>query len=920
MHGLLDRRWHALGAEEVLRLLDTDAARGLDLLDVRERQEQFGSNTLPEHRERGPLARFLLQFHTPLIYVLLGAALVTAALEEWVDSGVILAVVLVNAIVGFIQEGRALRAIEALRSSLAVNATVIRAGEHMEIPAEELAPGDIVLLRSGDKVAADLRLIQSKDLQIDESALTGESTPVAKQVEATSADAPLGDRSSLAFSSTVVTFGTGRGVVVATGRQTQIGRISGMVSESEALSTPLTQAIGRFSRILVIVILALAAVTFVVGVLHGRAWTETFMAGVALAVGAIPEGLPAAVTIILAIGVSRMARRGAIIRRLPAVETLGSTTVICSDKTGTLTRNEMTVRRIACGDEIFEVEGVGYEPSGDFTREGRYTDPQEHPDLLECLRCAALCTDSIVVYKDDRWHVEGDPTEAALLVAASKAGLTREALERDLPRVDEIPFESQHQYMATLHQPEEGAAVVYLKGSIESILSRCERGLRGGAATEEFDPDATHALADELSRQGLRVLAMAKMEAPEGADAIGHHSVERGLTFLGLVGMEDPPREEARHAVRRCLEAGMQVKMITGDHPSTAMAIARQIGVVGDGVGSADEDGETLTGRQIELMEDGALIDRAESCAVFARVSPEHKLRIVRALQERRHVIAMTGDGVNDAPALKRADIGVAMGQGGTAAAREAADMILTDDNFATIEAAIEEGRAVFDNIIKFIVWTLPTNGGEALVILMAILLGAALPVEPVHILWINMTTAVCLGLMLAFEAKEKGIMRRPPRDPKSPMLAPWMIGRIIMVSALLCASAFIVFRWERGVGGSEAAAQTAAATLFVMGELAYLFACRSLRAPIWRIDPFSNMWIWIGVGTMTALQVAFVHTAVMNALFHTEPMSLGAWLRVLAFSSVILAAVELEKWIADRGVRAAAHRAAADEGRSGVG
>jgi len=793
MDNLLARHWHHLPRDEIETLLESDAEKGLDTFEVLHRQNNFGPNRLTLKKGKSPLVLFLLQFHQPLVYILLGAAFVTFALQEWVDSGVIFGVVLVNSVIGFIQESKALKAIEALARAMKGVAMVVRAGEKENIAASELVPGDLVLLQSGDKVPADLRLLRSRELQIDESALTGESVSVQKQAERLAQDTVLADRNNMAYSSTLVTYGTGAGVVVATGDGTEIGRINALIASADTLATPLTKKITHFSGILLWVILGLAGLTLLAGWFHGEPLLDTFMAAVALAVGAIPEGLPAAMTIMLAIGVSKMAQRHAIIRRMPAVETLGSTTVICSDKTGTLTQNQMTVQQICAGDRCYEFSGVGYAPQGEISLDESAIDPQSHPALEECLKAGLLCNDSRLINDGEQWGSEGDPTEVALITAAFKAGLEREALEQAMSRIDTLPFESQHQYMATLHSVATGAApVIYMKGSVESVLSRCRDTYGTGSDTGLLDQASIHRNVEEMAARGLRVLAFARKVVTTPVQVVTHDEVADGLTFLGLQAMMDPPRPEAIAAVKACQKAGIQVKMITGDHVATAAAIARQIGLQSST--QSDPDNFAINGHRLSQLADHELVEVAQRTAVFARVSPEQKLRLVEALQAKGHVVAMTGDGVNDAPALKQADIGVAMGVGGTEVAKEAADMVLTDDNFSTIEAAVEEGRAVFDNLVKFITWTLPTNIGEGLVILVAVFAGLTLPITPVQILWINMTTAVLLGLMLAFEGKEPGIMERPPRRPDTPVLTRTLGFRIGLVSLMLLLSAFGLF------------------------------------------------------------------------------------------------------------------------------
>ena len=900
------RNAHQLPASEILEHLGTDAQRGLDLAEVASRLSKFGPNRIPMGKGPGSLIRFLLQFHAPLVYILLAAAGITAILHEWVDSIVIVAVVLVNAIVGFIQESSAAKALAALAHTTLTEATVLRGGHMRRVSSTELVPGDIVLLQSGDKVPADLRLFHCRDLQVDESALTGESVPVLKHAEPTAADVGLAERHNLAFTSTLVTYGQARGVVFATGSRTEVGHISKLISTADVLETPLTRKIAKFSHLLLIVILSLSTVTFLVGWWRGQPVIDTFMAAVALAVGAIPEGLPAAVTITLSIGVSRMARRRAIIRKLPAVETLGSTTMVCSDKTGTLTVNQMTVSEIVAGDTLYEVTGTGYQPVGEIqvVNEGD-ANFAANAAARECSIAGVLCNDSALAQQDDRWEVQGDPTEGALLTSAAKGGFDHREWNSICRRLDVIPFESQHQYMATLHASDTASECrMYVKGAVEVLLSKSVTALDAGGNRVPVDVARVQQQVANLAAKGLRVLAFAFADRPRGTRSLAHADI-RELTFLGLQGMLDPPRAEAIRAVQACRSAGIQVKMITGDHALTAQAIARQIGL-GDSEPSPNAGPLVLTGSELATQSDAELNDSVERVAVFARVSPEQKLRLVRALQTRGHIVAMTGDGVNDAPALKQADIGVAMGITGTEVAKESADMILTDDNFATIEAAVEEGRGVFDNLTKFIVWTLPTNMGEGLVILFAIVAGLTLPILPVQILWINMTTAVLLGLMLAFEPKEADIMRRPPRDPQTPLLTGVLMGRILIVSTILLVGAFGAFNWALEHGkqlgmdktATEAYARTVAVNVFVMVELFYLLNCRSLTRSIFQLGLFSNGWIWVGVGSMVALQLAFTYAPFMNRFFHSAPIGWDAWWRILLTAAVAYGIIGLEKWL----------------------
>ena len=889
----ISRHWHHLPIYEVTELLESNREQGLDRFAVEHRLEAFGPNTITAQKGQGKLIRFLLQFHQPLIYILIASGVITAFLQEWVDSGVIFGVVLVNAFVGYLQEAKAVNALDALARTMTTEATVLRQGEKRRIPATELVVGDIVFLQSGDKVPADLRLFQVRDLQIAEAPLTGESAPVAKDHGLHGRDTALADRRNMAYASTLVTYGQGRGIVTGTGDATEVGRISQLISAAEALATPLTRKISEFSNVLLYVILGLAGLTIIVGLLRGQTFVDMFMAAVALAVGAIPEGLPAAVTITLAIGVSRMAQKRAIIRKLPAVETLGSTTVICTDKTGTLTENQMTVQEIVAGGLSYTVTGTGYNPM-----QGRIESPvvasgSTSPTLLECLRAGFLCNDSQLVEEEGIWQVHGDPTEGALLTSARKGGLGSETLGAS-PRLDTVPFESEHQYMASLHDIGPGGPrLVYLKGGVEALLSRCASQLDALGNPVPLRAAEIQSAVEDMAAKGLRVLAMASKEMTPTTSEIHHGDLITGLIFLGLQGMIDPPRPEAIAAVATCQAAGIRVKMITGDHPLTAAAIANQVGLCDR---TSIQNIPVLTGPELEKLSDSQLIARAEDTAVFARVSPEQKFRLVEALQARGQVVAMTGDSVNDAPALKRADIGVAMGITGTEVAKEAADMVLTDDNFSSIEAAVEEGRGVFDNLVKFIAWALPTNLGEGLVILTAIFLGVTLPILPVQILWINMTTAGFLGLALAFEPKEPGIMLRPPRQPNAPILSRSMIFRITLVSFLMLGAAFWLFAWEQRIGATLAEARTAAVNAFVMVELFYLFNCRSLEKSIFQLGFFSNPWVLGGSIAMFLLQIAYTYLPVMNRLFQSAPIDLAVWGRTVVAGVLVFVVIEIEK------------------------
>jgi cation-transporting ATPase F len=888
-------KWHSLGVEEILQRMKTSIKQGLTMEEVERRQKMYGKNVILQKRKIHPLKLFFYQFHQPLVYILIGAGAITLALNELVDAAVIFGVTLINAVIGFFQELKALTAIESLAKAIPSEATVLRLGLRQRIPAAELTIGDIVILESGDKVAADIRLLRVRDLQIDESALTGESIPVMKTIDALAEDTVLADRINMAYSSTLVTYGAGIGVVTEIGNQTQIGKINQLIASADLLATPLTQSIAKFSNLLLYVILSLAGFTFAIGYLRGHPLLDNFMASVALAVGAIPEGLPAALTITLSIGVSKMAKRNAIIRKIPAVETLGSASVICSDKTGTLTQNQMTVQWIYAGEEYLEVTGAGYETNGSIQKGEICAELSQNLALKECLICGLLCNNSNLNFENKRPVVEGDPTEAALIVSAAKAGLSRQALLNVLPRQDTIPFESQYQYMATLHQIA-GAenTIIYIKGSLESIVPKCAYTMLASGDLIPFSCSNCTEVSNLMAQNGLRVLAFA-MGRAANKTKISHSDIQSGLIFLGLQAMLDPPRQEVYAAVRACKNAGIQVKMITGDHELTALAIAKKIGILEE---DANLELLVINGKKMKEISDWTLRDLAQRVFVFARFAPEDKLRLVKALQANGEVVAMTGDGVNDAPALKQANIGIAMGINGTAVAIEAADMILTDDNFATIEAAIEEGRGVYDNLVKFITWTLPTNFGEGLVIVVAVVADVILPILPLQILWINMTTAGFLGLVLAFEPKEPGIMSSRPRPQTKPLLSKTLLFRIALVGVLLCASAFIFFNLALANGRTLAEARTIAVNIFVTGEIFYLFNCRTLNYSLIKVGLFTNPFALLGAFTMFLVQLFFTYTPFMNLAFQSAPLSFDEWLWILITGGVIFIIIEIEKFI----------------------
>lgn len=881
-------RWHALPADAVFEQLDT-RSEGLSDTEAGDRLARYGPNHLPRSVGRSAWRRLLSQFNNILIYVLLAAAGVTTTLGHFADAGVIIGVVVINALIGFIQEGKAEKALDSIRELLSHQATVLRDGRRATVPAEELVPGDIVMVRSGDKIPADLRLFRTRNLQVEEASLTGESMPVEKSTAAVGDDALLGDRTSMAFSSTLVTFGQGSGVVVATGLDTEIGRISAMLEEVQTLTTPLLRQIGRFGQLLTYWIVGLASATFLFGVLvRGYTPEEMFLAGVGLAVAAIPEGLPAIITITLALGVQRMAGRNAIICRLPAVETLGAVSVICSDKTGTLTRNEMTATSVVTHGRLYEVSGAGYDPHGGFSVDNLEVAPESSPELLELARAATLCNDAQVFRKAQRWLMEGNPTEGALITLGMKAGIDPTLAREEYPRTDAIPFESEHRFMATLHHDHAGHGFILLKGAPERVLDMCCQQRVDGEDLP-LDPAYWHRQVECLGEQGQRVLAVAFRTADNVDSELEFDDVTGGLTLLGLVGIIDPPRDEAIAAVRHCRAAGIRVKMITGDHAVTARAIGAQMGI-GDGR-------RALTGRDLEKMDDEALREAASGTDIFARASPENKLRLVEALQEDGRIIAMTGDGVNDAPALRRADVGVAMGVSGTEVAKEAAEMVLTDDNFASIANAVEEGRTVYANIKKSILFILPTNGAEALTVMGAILLGYALPITALQILWVNMITAVTLGLSLAFEPTEADTMRRPPRPADEPLLSGFLAWRIVFVSLIMVSGTFGLFLWETAAGMPLDEARTVAVNTLVLFEVFYLFNTRFIfDSVLCRNGLFGNPYVLLAAVSVVGFQLVFTYAPPMQSLFGTTALEGVTWLQMTGVALSVFLLLELEK------------------------
>jgi Ca2+-transporting ATPase len=907
-----DRAWHALEVDAALAAMTT-TAEGLTSGEAASRLASYGPNVLQRSGGDGALQLLWRQINNPLIWVLIGSAVLAMAVDpvDGIKNGlVILAVVILNTIIGFVQEFRAGKAIEALIDMVPENCTAMRDGKKVNLPVADLVPGDVVLLASGDKTPADMRLIQVRSLQVEEAALTGESVPTQKQLAPVREDAAIGDRANMVFGGTLVTYGTGAAVVVATGQRTELGRISTMLKEAADLETPLTKALAEIGRVITIGIVAISVLMLAVGTWRAMSQTgqdlvsamrETVIFAIALAVGAIPEGLPAIVTIALAIGVQRMAARRAVIRKLPAVETLGSTTVICSDKTGTLTRNEMTVQALWTPEVgAYEVTGVGYEPLGDLAREGQplATTPA---DVHRLLLDGALCNDATLERSQEQWRITGDPTEGALVTAAEKFGINVNVARKEHRRVDAIPFESENQFMATLHEGPNGRRII-LKGAPEVILKRCP-----GAPIDEV-----HEEVDRLAAQGMRVLGVAEKAVGPELEEMQMSDTEGGFTLVGLQGMIDPPRSEAIEAVRACHGAGITVKMITGDHKGTAAAIGRQLGL-------ATEAQTAVTGVELAEMDDAQLRDVVKQNNVFARVAPEHKLKLVRALQQNNQVVAMTGDGVNDAPALKQSNIGVAMGITGTAVSKEAADIVLTDDNFASIAAAVEEGRRVYDNLIKSLAFVLPTNLGLAFILMYAVaffpfqeLVKAGqtvkellVPMLPTQLLWINLVATVALALPLAFEAKEPDVMRRNPRDPDEPILNKFVLFRTVLAAVLMTAGAIWLFNYEYSTalqaGVAELVAQskgqTMAVTTVIMFQIFYMLNCRSLKDSIFKIGLVSNPTIFVGIGALLALQMAFIYAPPLQAVFSTTALSARDIGLAVLVGTIILPVISIEKW-----------------------
>lgn len=873
--------WHALTPSEAIERLGSNRD-GLPAEEARRRFERDGANRLTPQRGRSTLGRFVSQFSNALVLVLMFASLVMVLIGETLDALVVGAVVLLNALVGFIQEGRAERALEAVRKTVAPEAAVLRDGSLRTIPADQVVQGDIVALKAGDIVPADLRLVEELGLEMQQGALTGESLPVGKSVEPVPDRTPLAERSGMAWSSTIVARGVGRGVVTATGDATEIGQIGRMLAQSGPRDTPLSRQLSGFGKRLTFAIFALAAVVFMVGTaLWGRGNVEMFRAAIGLAIAAVPEALPAILTITMAVGVTRMAKRRAIVRKLPAIETLGSVDVIWTDKTGTITRNQLTVRAAATAEARFVVEGVGYSPRGEIRRNGA-AGPADDQLLHELARSALLANDGELRRNGDQWDVEGDLVDGALLAFAAKAGLDIAKERATSPRVDEIPYEADQQYMATLNRAADGFEL-RVKGAPERVLDLCATvASRNGGLP--LDREAWDRTVEEMASQGLRLIAIAQRRVED--DRLTPEVIAQGgFQLLGIVGMIDPARPEAASSIASAHSAGIEVKLVTGDHPITASAIAASVGL----------NGKIITGPELDALDEHALDVAARDSVIVARATPEHKQRLIESLQRQGRSSAMTGDGFNDAPALMKADVGVAMGGRGTDAAREASDIVLTDDNFASIIAAVREGRTVYENIRKSIAYILPTSFGEAGLIILAVLTNQPLPVTALQILWINLVTEATLSVAIAFDPAEPGVMRRPPRPKGAPLLSGFLIWRISFVAMLMTAGGWILFT-NAGTASVDAA-RTLVVNALVAFEIAYLFNCRNLRAPSlnWRVL-VGNPAVLISVALVVLLQMLFTYSDFMQSLFDSEPLGANHWVMIAALGLAFFLVVELEK------------------------
>lgn len=879
----MNKLWYNLSSEDVLAELKARCS-GLTGVEAGTRLLHYGPNALAKKKKASPLVLLFRQFLSPLIYVLVIAVIISAIVGHFIDAGVIMGVLLLNAVIGFVQEARAEKAMEALIQMAAPKATVKREGKIALIPAREIVPGDIVLLETGDRVPADARLIDVSNLKVNEAMLTGESMPVDKHSKALREELPLAERKNMVHMGTIVTYGRATAMVVRTGMSTDIGQIAASLQEIKPEDTPLQKNISQLSRYIVFIFLSICGLLVVVGLLKGLELFEVFLLAIAAAVSAIPEGLPAVVTVVLAIGMRTMARRNAIIRKLVAVETLGSATVICSDKTGTLTLNEMTVQQLYVNDQWLEVSGEGYAQQGEFRHDGKLIKPENAPGLRLLLKIGALCNDALLTGEDG---IFGDPTEGALLVAAAKAGMNKERLEKNFPRLDEIPFQSEKQYMATLH-PRDGGRVVYVKGAVERLLALSKYLVKGEQVIPlgEADTEAIMQANITLAEKAMRVIATAYIELPSEIENLENEHIRGNLVFVGLAGMADPPREETREAIKLCKQAGIRVVMITGDHKVTAESIARQLEL---------PPGETITGVELQKMSDGELTERVEHTSVFARIEPLHKLRIVNALKNRGHVVAMTGDGVNDAPALKAADIGIAMGITGTDVAKESSDMILVDDNFTSVVAAVEEGRIIFNRLRKVIFFLLNTNLGELLALILTLFVVGKAPLLAVQIIWVNLVTDTAVAIPLGLEPKIGNELKQPPRHPKVGLIFPGFLIRIAFLATLMGIGTFLIFNWAQARMSLDEA-RTVAFSTMVAFQWFMAFSARSDELTVFKLGIFHNRLLVLSILVAIGLQMAVIYVPFLQVAFRTVPLGIDRWVIILLASGALFAVEEIRK------------------------
>ena len=883
-------------ANGVISQLST-GTNGLTAQQAASRLQTYGNNALPVPPPRPAWKRLLAQVRNVLIYVLAASMLISLLLQHYIDAGIIAAVIVINTLVGFIQEGKAENALRAIMSMTRTHCLVIRDGIVQEMDSSMLVPGDLVMLQAGDRVPADMRLVFSKDLHCDESSLTGESVASSKHTAPLPAATPLAEQSNMAFMGTMVTSGAGRGVVTATGTDTQIGHISTMVQQIEMPQTRLQQQLSQFARRLTVAIVLVSVVTLLTGIwVHHYPLNAMLQAAIGIAVAAIPEGLPAIVTIVLAVGVQRMAANQALMRRLPSVEVLGSVDIICTDKTGTLTANVMTARELISAAGSCHIHGEGYGPSGSIhsDRDNHNISPDENPLLNRACLVALLCNDaSITEAEDGEWLLHGDPTEGALLSMALKHGLSQAQVRHDWPRTDVLPFDSDKRYMATLHHDSEGRPLLAVKGAPGRIIAYCSRQMTDSGDITPLDRDYWLQQTEQLAAKGMRVMALACREPAQPTTALSDHDAEQELIMLALVAISDPPRPEAMDSIRECQSAGIQVKMITGDNAVTAAAIGRELGL---------DASRVITGSELDAMTDDERAQAAEQCSLFARTSPANKLQLVRSLQQRGHTVAMTGDGVNDAPSLRQANIGVAMGKKGTDAARDAADFVLTDDNFRTITRAVAEGRSVYDNIIKSIIFILPTSLAEATVIIAAILSGQLLPITPAQIIWVNTITAVTLALALAYEKAENNVMQRPPRPPRQGIITLPLLIRTLGVGLLSSAIVFALFNYYLLQGASAEMARTVAVNALVLTETLYLLNCRFLYRSIFSPALLQGaLPSLLAIAAVILLQLGFTYLPASQQLFGLNGLRPQDWLTILGAVMPLILLVEGEKWIMAR-------------------